>query len=94
MAKKTEAAGWTGRLPNRGRTADKAAYKSAWKQFAKPLLEVLEDSELLAFDPGLSIYFNGRAIHFDVDVVEALNKKLDKKEKAKKILKDSFMVDF
>lgn len=94
MAKKSEAAGWMGRLPNRERTIDKGVYKKAWKEFAKPLLNILQDSDLLAFDPGLSIYFNGRAVHFDADVVEALNKKLDKKEKAKKILKDSFGVDF
>ncbi len=66
-------------LPN-GQPADTVEdYVDAWHEFAKPLQDVLGAS-LMSYDPNLSLYFQGRIVYFDHDVVEMLNRALERKQ--------------
>lgn len=68
---------WKGKLPSGKETTSKSSYTKSWYAAAEPLCEAI-GARLCAYDPGLVIYFEGRAIELPVDLVMAVNKALRK----------------
>lgn len=63
------------RLPNGEVTTDISVYGKAWNDFAEPICKLL-GARLDGMDPGIMVWFNKRAVRFDVDVLEKLYEKL------------------
>ena len=65
------------KLPNGKRTTSSAKYITAWRRIAKPICKATK-TDILGFDPSISIVWGNKSIDFPVSFLVELNKTLAK----------------